>query len=223
MYIISVASIFLAACQLAVGDLPISYDELLEGQIATYETVDAFVDEFTVDAPFMDKDSGAIDDRSLLTPKAALMALDKRQRYCDPGFGYCASKYAAVPGYDVTPSYNSIGLGGCCPSSNTCCSYGYCLEPGKACCPTGPCGVGKTCCGYSHCMPRGAACCSDESYCEAGNSCYINYRTGARRCCTNSRCTARVEGGTTTYAPTSTTTRTLTATRTQYYYWTVTW
>ncbi len=104
MHIVSIASVFLAACRMAVADISLSYDELLEGQTATYEVVDAFVDEFRDDAPFMDKDLGAIDGRSLLTPKAALMALDKRQGYCNPGFGYCSSKYAVAPSFKVAPS-----------------------------------------------------------------------------------------------------------------------
>ncbi|OTA07366.1 hypothetical protein A9Z42_0082550 [Trichoderma parareesei] len=42
-------------------------------------------------------------------------------------------------------------------------------------------------------------------------------------CCTDAKCTAHVDDGKTTYAPTTTSTHTYTTTYYQYYYWTVTW
>ena len=87
----SAALFLLAACRVAAADIPISYDKLLEGQTATYELVDTFVDELNVEAKFKDKGLGSIDERSLLAPRDALFSLEQRQS-CNPGYGYCRRK-----------------------------------------------------------------------------------------------------------------------------------
>ncbi|KAJ6442564.1 LOW QUALITY PROTEIN: hypothetical protein O9K51_03739 [Purpureocillium lavendulum] len=52
----------------------------------------------------------------------------------------------------------------------------------------------------------------DESYCEAGNHCYIVAALGSKPvCCTDSACTAHVVNGVTTYASTRSTTQTFTS------------
>ncbi|KAK9435169.1 NHL repeat-containing protein [Metarhizium brunneum] len=89
---------------------------------------------------------------------------------------------------------------------------------------SGPCKLREQCCGNDRCIPSSAECCKNGRYCEAGNHCYILSSQGNLPvCCTDSRCTARVENGRTTYATSRTTTRTYTTTRKQYYYWTMTW
>lgn len=149
-----------------------------------------------------------------------------------------------------TDSAQKCCVGGCAPADSTCCSGGrYCDGQFPQCCQGGGC------------VPDGAQCCDGckfrrssqatlsimlmmrisvfadgrRKYCEAGNSCYaFDDSPNDIFCCTNSACTARVEGGTsitvTSSIPTSTqlarTTeiaRTTQITRTVYYNFTCTW
>ncbi|OAQ76595.1 hypothetical protein VFPBJ_08955 [Purpureocillium lilacinum] len=154
----------------------------------TYEKVMIVVDQLRLESKFS---PSLFNESSSLQPRDVL--LSARQQ-CLAGYGYCAS------------------FGRCCPSSGRCCSYGYCLPSGSACCPSGPCAAGKTCCGQSHCAPLDGECCRDESYCEAGNHCYIVAALGPKPvCCTDSACTAHVLNGVTTSASTRTTTQTFTS------------
>lgn len=192
-------------------DIILSYDKKLDGLVESHEVVTTMMGMVDSVPQTMGGPEDGYGDRAVkvqrspgMSPRAALDMLRGRASSCAAGYGYC--NYA----------------GGCCPSQDKCCSYGYCLRPGEACCPRGPCGSGKTCCGYSHCMPIGAACCSDEGHCPAGNSCYL--KSGRIVCCTNSYCTAYVsENGVTSTASSRTSTTTYYTTRTQYYYWTITW
>jgi hypothetical protein len=121
---------------------------------------------------------------------------------CDVGYGYCSGEPPYNRFSDSAPSLTLIlAFNRCCPSSNTCCSYGYCLEPGKICCPNGSCDEGNTCCGNG-CMPTGSQCCRDGRYCEAGNMCVLYDGRGV--CCTDLSCTAVVDGGSTSYVRTTT-------------------
>lgn len=159
------------------------------------------------------------------------MDLYKRQN-CRAGYGYCACTYLSLSFRTFYQLTTTPALGGCCPSNNRCCPYGYCLEPGNTCCPNGPCQAGTTCCGANNCHPEGTQCCSNGRYCEVGNICVI-FR-GEAGCCTDLSCTAVVRGGTTSYATTSTpapppvvtepprTTQVI-VDRYTTYYWTVRW
>lgn len=221
----------------AAGELDISFDKALEGQTGTVQIVDTVPGRLSILASSLGKDATEEGGpqmkahvRSLLTPRGALEALSgKRALSCEPGYGYCSRKLNTPSNplllwINIANELYDTELGGCCPTSDRCCSYGYCLRPGGVCCPSGPCGPGKECCGKSHCMTAGSTCCRDELYCPKGNSCYIVDGVRDSVCCTNSRCTAHVgENGLTTTAPVYTTTRTVTTTRTQYYYWTITW
>ncbi|KAK4618007.1 hypothetical protein CLAFUW4_12077 [Fulvia fulva] len=181
--------------------------------------------------------------------------LDKRQS-CQPGYGFCDRWNICCPdgagaqccqasatcvtqgqeccsaeaGVDACDVGQKCCVGGCAPADSTCCSGGrYCDGQFPQCCQGGGC------------VPDGAQCCDGffadgrRKYCEAGNSCYaFDDSPNDIFCCTNSACTARVEGGTsitvTSSIPTSTqlarTTeiaRTTQITRTVYYNFTCTW
>ncbi|KAK0649805.1 hypothetical protein B0T16DRAFT_492357 [Cercophora newfieldiana] len=138
------------------------------------------------------------------TSPADLGLLSKRQS-CAAGYGYCSN------------------LGGCCPISDRCCSYGYCLAPGRVCCPGGSCPSGSNCCGQN-CHPVGTQCCSNGRYCGAGNICVLFQ--GSVVCCTDLYCTANVVDGTTIRATTTaraTITATITRATYQWYTYTVFW
>ncbi|KID92270.1 carbohydrate-binding module family 18 protein [Metarhizium guizhouense ARSEF 977] len=198
---------------LATGELILNYDGSLEGRVEEFE-----VEEMVIDAvggpsklgalknPLRQRDSAdPMFGRAALSADGVLHVLNKRQS-CEAGYWYCSA------------------FGRCCPTSTRCCGHGYCLPSDSRCCPQGPCKLSEQCCGNDRCIPSGAECCKNGRYCEAGNHCYVLPSQGNLPvCCTDSRCTARVENGRTTYATSRTTTRTYTTTRTQYYYWTMTW
>ncbi|KAL7809260.1 carbohydrate-binding module family 18 [Trichoderma gracile] len=184
----------------------VNFDQKLEDRPRVYTIVKEEVGRLDIPAKHNGNDNdGKVPLGSELTARQAIDVLLGKRQSCSQGFGYCPS------------------AGGCCVANSLCCSYGYCHTQGSACCPTGPCASGQTCCGDSHCMPKGDQCCSDESHCPAGNHCYLSGLTHRMVCCTDAKCTAHVEDGKTTYAPTTTSTHTFTTTYYQYYYWTVTW
>ena len=80
-------------------------------------------------------------------------------------------------------------------------------------------------------MPKDAQCCRGGKYCEAGNMCVLY--DGREVCCTDLKCTAVIQGGTTSFARTTTaaaptitqpprTTQVIVDSFTTYY-WTVRW
>ncbi|KAI1812183.1 hypothetical protein GGS20DRAFT_40520 [Poronia punctata] len=214
------SSLFILLSQAALGaaEIKVDFDPALERKrVDVHIKVEEVVGHAFLKSQFSKpKDgkknqglgTGAVETSAVLDSRGVLelFAGTKRQSYCPDGYGYCAQ-------FDR-----------CCPASEYCCSYGYCIEGELTCCPNGPCDVGEHCCGQNHCYPEGGECCSDESYCSPGNHCYRLARYDYPVCCTDSSCTAYVEeNGSTSYAPTFTTTHTFTTTRTQYYYWTATW
>ncbi|OAQ63249.2 hypothetical protein VFPPC_09124 [Pochonia chlamydosporia 170] len=198
---------------LAAAEIHLNYDRSVEGQLDEFEVVEMVIDRNgwpsklgELKNPLEQRDtSDAVFGRAALSANGVLDVLNKDKRQsCDAGYWY--------------------SFGRCCPTSTRCCSYGYCLPSDSRCCPQGPCKTTQQCCGSDRCIPSGAECCNGGRFCEAGNHCYILPSKGNLPvCCTNSRCTAHVENGVTTYASSSTTTRTYTTTRTRYYYWTITW
>ncbi|PTB63198.1 hypothetical protein BBK36DRAFT_1171998 [Trichoderma citrinoviride] len=193
--------LLLWAATLTSAEFLVNFNQKLEDRPRVHTVIKEEVGRLDVPAKSNSKkDEGIVPLGSELM---ARQALDRQS--CAQGFGYCPS------------------AGGCCVANSLCCSYGYCHTQGSACCPTGPCAAGQTCWGYSHCMPVGAQCCTDESHCPAGNNCYLSGLTHQMVCCADAKCTAHVDNGKTTYAPTTTSTHTFTTTYYQYYYWTVTW
>lgn len=95
----------------------------------------------------------------------------------------------------------NLDFGRCCPQTQLCCSYGYCIDSGRTCCPNGSCDPNWLCCG-DRCSPRGGDCCIDGNYCEPGNICVRLISNNRIVCCTDLQCTAVVRGGTTSYATT---------------------
>ncbi|OCK95238.1 uncharacterized protein K441DRAFT_676731 [Cenococcum geophilum 1.58] len=176
------------------------------------KAVDEYVAGFAPGALFGEKTdnetSPMIKDRSL--------ELVGRQS-CNAGYWYCEA------------------FGRCCPTSTLCCSYGYCIDPERTCCPDASCDPGWDCCG-SKCSPKGGDCCSNDRYCEPGNICVRIVSSGRIVCCTDVECTAAVVSGTTSYAsvqqtaapsitapPSSVHVAATTVLGADIWYWTVTW
>src|SRR5690242_29005 len=116
-------------------------------------------------AVFLEAFHGAEKNESVSQLQDRSAELFERQQ-CQAGYGYCSGMHIRK----FCPNRSSMltivtDFGRCCPSSNRCCSYGYCLEPGKTCCPNGPCGAGLTCC-ENKCIPIGSQCCRGGDYCE---------------------------------------------------------
>ncbi|KAF1812102.1 hypothetical protein P152DRAFT_46282 [Eremomyces bilateralis CBS 781.70] len=96
----------------------------------------------------------------------SLQRLEPRQRTCPSGYGYCAT------------------LSGCCPSTDRCCQYGYCLPPGGVCCPGSPCPDGWSCRSTGTCYPNDGDCCSDGRNCNPGKICVRLASSNRIVCCT---------------------------------------
>lgn len=176
------------------------------------KAVDDYVADFAPGTFFGEKTdnetSPMIKDRSL--------ELVGRQS-CNAGYWYCEA------------------FGRCCPTTTLCCSYGYCIDPGRTCCPGSSCDPGWGCCG-SKCYPKDGDCCSNDGYCEAGNICVRIASSGRIVCCTDLQCTAAVVSGTTSYVsvqktaapsitapPSSAQAAATTILGGDIWYWTVTW
>ncbi|KAL6898524.1 hypothetical protein GGI43DRAFT_78678 [Trichoderma evansii] len=200
------AFLLLWAASLSSAEVIVNYDAKLEDRPRVYTVVKEAIGRLDIPSKSNQKNNDSKVPLGIdLKAREALDNLLGKRQFCPQGYGYCPS------------------AGGCCVSNSLCCSYGYCHTQGSACCPTGPCDQGQTCCGVSHCMPTGNQCCEDESNCPAGNGCYLSELLNRVICCTDSKCTAHVDNGKTTYAQTTTTTQTYTTTYYQTYYWTVTW
>lgn len=86
------------ADRIPTDKLEISFDKALEGRIGFNEVVEDVVGEVSgatkrkshLDAP--GDGVGALDQRDLFSPANLDAVVEKRQSYCDPGYGYCSSR-----------------------------------------------------------------------------------------------------------------------------------